>query len=179
MKLFLYNNYNNTYRIRRAKMIKLDDFQELIEFANEIADFLQIDTPKITYDENAVDTESGDYIPEKDEIILSGELDGHDIYFTVAHELRHKWQFLNKYNIYFIDYKEIEEISLSEYRMQNAEIDANAFGMIMMIKYFQGTVCFNGYSKEEKIKIIERASELAKEYSIEFPFEGYCNFLGL
>jgi Zn-dependent peptidase ImmA (M78 family) len=160
-------------------MIKLDDFKELVKFANEIADFLQIDTPKIEYNENVVDAERGDYIPEKDEIILAGELDSRDIYFTVAHELRHKWQFLNEYNTYFADYKEIEEINLNGYRMQKAEIDANAFGMIMMIKYFQGTVCFNGYSKEEKRKIIERASELAKEYSIEFPFEGYCKFLGL
>ncbi len=38
-------------------MIKLDDFKELVKFANEIADFLQIDTPKIEYNENVVDAE--------------------------------------------------------------------------------------------------------------------------
>lgn len=157
----------------------MNEFMKLIEFAKNIATFLGIKIPKLECDENAELDMTSEYIPYEDKIVLREVLGSTESYFTIAHELRHKWQFEKEYEIYFEEYKEIENINGKEYREQKAEIDADAFGMVMLIKYFGGTVCFDGYSRKEKKERIKRAKELAERYHIDFPFKKYCKFLGI
>lgn len=59
------------------------------------------------------------------------------ICFAIAHELRHKWQDLNKSNI-FDDYKPSSKINLQDYNNQMCEKDANKFAFKFMDKYYPG-----------------------------------------
>ena len=59
-----------------------------------------------------------------------------DIMFAIAHELRHKWQAENCPEI-FQDYVNSTEIGMEQYNLQNAEIDANAYAMVIMESGFE------------------------------------------
>lgn len=85
-----------------------------------------------------------------------------DIMFAIAHELRHKWQAENCSDI-FQNYANSTEINVEQYNLQNAEIDANAYAMVIMESGFGVTPQFNGLSERVKQKILLRASEIMKE----------------
>lgn len=89
-----------------------------------------------------------------------------DAYFHAAHELRHKWQWIKQYDRYFTDYKELETIDIHTYRMQPAEVDAAAFGVIMTIKFFNMTTPLNTYLEDEKRAIYDRAKEISKHFGL-------------
>lgn len=85
-----------------------------------------------------------------------------DIMFAIAHELRHKWQAENCPDI-FQDYANSTEINVEQYNLQNAEIDANAYAMVMIESGFGVTPQFKGLSEKVKKKILLRANEIMKE----------------
>lgn len=88
-----------------------------------------------------------------------------------------KWQWVTDLDFYYSGYKEVGTVSLEEYRSQIAEIDADAFAVLMTAMYLNEVVKLNGYSNKEKENIIRRAMEIAKEYNIKFPFEDYCGMM--
>lgn len=85
-----------------------------------------------------------------------------DIMFAIAHELRHKWQAENCPEI-FQDYVNSTEINADQYNLQNAEIDANAYAMVIMESGFGITPQFKGLSEKVKKKISLRANEIVEE----------------
>lgn len=89
-----------------------------------------------------------------------------DIMFAIAHELRHKWQMENCPEI-FQNYinstdTDIEQYNL-QYNLQSAEIDANAYAMVIMESGFGVTPQFKGLSEKIKKKILSRANEIVEE----------------
>lgn len=54
------------------------------------------------------------------------------IFFSVAHELRHKWQNEHKGEEAFANYKSRLSLNLDKYNEQEVEIDANAFALAAM-----------------------------------------------
>lgn len=60
-----------------------------------------------------------------------------DYVFSIAHELRHIYQYETDEQYYLSDYKTADKCSsIEEYNLQIAEIDANAFAAIVMKDFF-------------------------------------------
>lgn len=72
------------------------------------------------------------------------------------------WQAENCPEI-FRDYVNSTEINADQYNLQNAEIDANAYAMVIMESGFGITPQFKGLSEKVKKKISLRANEIVEE----------------
>lgn len=87
-----------------------------------------------------------------------------DALFSIAHELRHAWQFFIKDPRFDLEsYQKSNTLSAEEYNLQPCEIDANAFAHIMMVDFFGVTPTYNGLSKKVTDKIKERIEEILQE----------------
>lgn len=86
-----------------------------------------------------------------------------DQFFAIAHELRHVWQ--HKYNRAVLGgYKPIDLcVSVDEYNLQPAELDANAFAYIIMNEFFGLQPQFNGLSDDVKNEIKKQAERIILE----------------
>lgn len=82
--------------------------------------------------------------------------------FSVCHELRHKYQ-IDNLIFNFDDYKTSSNLSKREYNMQPEEIDANAYGYLVMIREFGIEIKFNGLDRDIVDMIKNRAKEISKE----------------
>lgn len=86
-----------------------------------------------------------------------------DFIYAIAHELRHIWQMENQKKKYFQNYKTRNELSVDDYNLQPAEIDAHAYALCVLSEL--GVMpLFKGYSDRVKEKIYSRAKVLAKLY---------------
>ena len=143
------------------------------KFIKYISDVLQIDTPSISYDESNFPTVSmrGYYNPGLKTIFLRKVKEiTPDFLFAIAHEMRHIWQIENDESLFFADYKPIEfSKSLTDYNLQLAEIDANAFAALLMTINFEIKPLFKGLPDIVKSKINERIIYLQKNEFKEFP----------
>lgn len=138
------------------------------DFIYDVCDILEIDPPEISEDTSNFSTStmmaqcepSGRVI-----YIKKREKQNPDLYFAIAHELRHIWQFENENSKYFEDYNPVELCdSVEAYNLQIAELDANAFAYIVMVDFFGMKPLFHGVSDFVKSKIYERIEELKKLY---------------
>lgn len=67
----------------------------------------------------------------------------------------------NDEQLYFSDYKPIDLCNnIETYNLQLAELDANAFGCLIMISFFQRKPLFNGLPDSVKSKIYKRMEYL-------------------
>lgn len=139
------------------------------EFVNDVCDILNIKVPEVSFDTSNFQTltmmaqcsPSGDviYIKEYDK-------PNPDQLFSIAHELRHIWQMSNDRSYYFANYKPANACdSVESYNLQVAEVDANAFSMLVMSDFFGIKPLFNGLSEAVKQRIYKRAEEIKKEIS--------------
>lgn len=107
--------------------------QDVKKYVSQLADELEVRKPKIVY------------IPKDDQharanitdnvLTLFNEFDSiYDLYFCIAHEMRHVYQLMYKefYKGAFESYKPRNEVSLHDYNMQLIELDANAFAYMVM-----------------------------------------------
>lgn len=85
-----------------------------------------------------------------------------DTMFSIAHELRHIWQMKNCPEI-FQNYINSTDTDIEQYNLQGAEIDANAYAMVIMESGFGITPQFKGLSEKVKNKILLRANEIVEE----------------
>lgn len=134
------------------------------KFISDICDILNIPVPSVSYDTSNFPT---------DTMMAQCSSDGSTIYlkkynkpnpdqlFYIAHELRHIWQLSNNGKLYFSSYKTIDLCSsVEEYNLQIAELDANAFGGLIMIDFFHLKPLFQGVPNSVKSKIYERMEYL-------------------
>ena len=84
-----------------------------------------------------------------------------DIFFAIAHELRHKYQ-IDHHKFDFENYRTTEEIPAKEYNLQKEELDANAYACIVMIDMFGIKPLFNGMDDKIINKIYKRIEEIVK-----------------
>ena len=134
-------------------------------YINEICEILQIEIPNISTESSKFlsETMMALYIPGEDILYIKQSEFTPDSAFAIAHELRHIWQWKNNRTHYFDDYKDRNELSVEEYNMQIAEIDANAFGTIVMADCFHLKPMFNGLSDEVIAAINKQIDIIAKD----------------
>lgn len=138
------------------------DFESM-NYVVKVTRELGVGIPRIILDTSGEHKDS-EYCPQTDELIYTKL--GADGYFQLAHELRHKWQWVNHQEEYFANYQELDTIDLNAYGKQIAEVDANAFAAIMAMKYSDSILSFPKRSRKEKRKIYDRAKILSKEYGV-------------
>ena len=84
--------------------------------------------------------------------------------FAIAHELRHVWQIRTDSARWLDGYQPREECENKEaYNLQPAEIDANAFGGVVMVDLFGLFPRFDGVPESVKWHIYARMEELKGE----------------
>lgn len=132
--------------------------ERYIEF---IADELKIEIPEIRYRTKLqtdtmlamADIQNGILFVKKN---LSEDL---DVFFSIAHEMRHLWQAKYKPE-FFNGYRTVEECGhVDIYNAQVAEADANAYATTIMEDLFNVTPQFDGLSDAVK-NLIYRMAEL-------------------
>lgn len=134
------------------------------DFINDICNILNISVPHISFDTSNFQSETmmAQINSEGTTIYLrKTDKPNPDQFFSIAHELRHRWQIQTDKEWYFSDYKPRELCSsVEEYNLQFAEIDAHAFAGIMMEEFFHLKPLFQGLSDAVKSKIYSRMEYL-------------------
>ena len=130
------------------------------DFINDVCDILKISVPHISFDTSNFQSET--MMAQIDSSYLrKADKTNPDQFFSVAHELRHRWQIQTDNEWYFSDYKPRELCSsVEEYNLQFAEIDAHAFAGIVMEEFFHLKPLFQGLSDNVKSKIYSRMDYL-------------------
>lgn len=152
--------------------------EKIEQFALEISRVLNVNKPTVELDSD-YEWGSSDYRPYDDKVIIVEDKNSIEAFFSIAHEIRHKWQIVNDCDYYFKDYKQKDCISKEEYGMQKAEIDANAFAMIAMCIYFENLPIFKNCKDDERKKIFDRAQEISNEYGFDFDWKAFRKDLGI
>jgi Zn-dependent peptidase ImmA (M78 family) len=141
------------------------------EFITDVCELLEIRVPKISYDTHfATKTTLAQCEPETNTIYLNKvDKPNPDYVFSIAHELRHIYQYQIDEKFYLSGYKPSNKCSsVEEYNLQIAEVDANAFASIVMSDFFSIKPQWNGLSNkvidaiEKRIKLL-----LTTEFSLE------------
>lgn len=147
---------------------KMDEYLSILDIAKDCEKILSIKCPKIKF------------VPKKDElgvlakVVVSNKMikkinfaldyeNVYDAYFAICHELRHVYQI--KYNDHIFE-KYVEKdtgISTENYNLQEAEIDANAFGSLYMQINFGVKPLFLGYSDKVKGKIDKQIEKIMRD----------------
>lgn len=132
------------------------------EFITDVCDLLDIEIPKISYDTSHFPTKStlAQCKPSANTIYLNKvDKPNPDYLFSIAHELRHIYQYQTDVKFYLSRYKSSNKCSsIEEYNLQIAEVDANAFASIAMTDFFSIKPQWNGLSNKV-IDAIEKRIE--------------------
>ena len=149
---------------------EMDEYLSILDIAKDCERILSIKCPKIKF------------VPEKDEtgvlakVVLDTNkkikrinfaLDYENVYiayFAISHELRHVYQLKYNYQIFEKYVEKDTGISTEDYNLQEAEIDANAFGSLYMQVNFGVKPLFLGYSDKVKGKIDKQIEKIAREF---------------
>ncbi|MCU6706327.1 Uncharacterised protein [uncultured Ruminococcus sp.] len=107
-------------------------------------------------------TQLAEYVPADNVLKYRMDKIPLDTMFSIAHELRHIWQMKNCPEI-FQNYINSTDTDIEQYNLQSAEIDANAYAMVIMESGFGITPQFKGLSEKVKKKISLRANEIVEE----------------
>lgn len=86
--------------------------------------------------------------------------DPRDIFYAIAYELRHRWQYLNEWDLF--SHSSSTDLPVAEYNLQPEEIDAHAFAVVVM-RSIGCEPLLNGLPDDVKAKIHERADLIYNE----------------
>ena len=141
------------------------------EFITDVCELLEIRVPKISYDTThfATSTTMAQCKPTANIIYLTKiDKPNPDYVFSIAHELRHIYQYQTDEQFYLSGYKPSNKCSsVEEYNLQIAEVDANAFASIIMTDFFSMKPQWNGLSDRVINAIKSRIKFLlATEFSL-------------
>ena len=133
---------------------KNDKVNNLISY---ICDDLDIEKPQLTILDSMEGTMLAYYDAANDILAVKDSYKSdYDMVFAVAHELRHKYQYVNK--LLQKPYKSREQLSVFDYNMQIQELDANAYAYIFLDFEFGVKPLFNGLDNRIVQAIIDRAN---------------------
>lgn len=137
------------------------------EYITDICDLLKIEVPKISFDSTNFKTKTtlAQCEPELNVIYLNKiDKPNPDYFFSIAHELRHLYQYQKDKQFYLSEYKTSDKcLSIEEYNLQIAEIDANAFAAIIMTDYFRLQPQWNGLSNKVINEINKQINIIIRE----------------
>ena len=135
------------------------------QFIKDVCTILKIEQPTISYDVSKFPTPTTMAMCSSDGLTIylrqSDKLTP-DLFFAIAHEMRHIWQIRTDYDFYLKDYKTSDMLPIEEYNLQIAEIDANAFAGIVLTDFFKLQPLYKGMSEaviseieNQQLKIID------------------------
>lgn len=137
-------------------------------FVSDVCSILGIASPEIAYDSSLFPTETTLTLcsPSENKIYLKCfDKPSADILFSIAHELRHLYQFQTDEKLYFGAYKPSNMCdSIEQYNLQLAEIDANAFAGCVMVDFFHLKPLFEGLPDSAKEKIYDRMQYICESF---------------
>lgn len=137
------------------------------EFIADICELLEIEVPKISYNTSHFPTKTtlAQCEPTANIIYLTKiDKPNPDYVFSIAHELRHIYQYQTDEKIYLSEYKPSNKCSsVEEYNLQIAEVDANAFASIVMTDFFSIKPQWNGLSDKVINEINKRINIIIHE----------------
>ena len=143
----------------------MDKKQICVKFAREICDILDISVPAVKFvsaDRMHTGTQIAALTPDailiRDDIAVSPEL-----FFALAHELRHAYQIAHDESLE--EYRTSDQIGAERYNLQPLEVDANAFGALVMSDYFGIVPQFHNMPDTVRKAINDRMKQLRKEYT--------------
>lgn len=143
----------------------MDKKQICVKFAREICDILEISVPDIKFvsaDRMHTGTQIAALTPNtvliRNDIAVSPEL-----FFALAHELRHAYQITHGESLE--EYRTSDQIGVERYNLQPLEVDANAFGALVMADYFGIVPQFHNMPDAVRKAINDRMKQLRKEYT--------------
>lgn len=143
----------------------MDKKQICVKFAREICDILEISVPDIKFvsaDRMRTGTQIAALTPNtvliRNDIAVSPEL-----FFALAHELRHAYQIAHGESLE--EYRTSDQIGVERYNLQPLEVDANAFGALVMADYFGIVPQFHNMPDAVRKAINDRMKQLRKEYT--------------
>ena len=137
----------------------------MFEFIDYICNILEIEKPSIKLSSTKLnnDTMLAMISPCENILYIKDNIRGMDQLFSIAHELRHLWQFKTDKEYFFSNYMGVEDAnSIDEYNLQIAEIDANAFAEIVITDLYGVKPLYRGLSNQVKQRIMDRIGELVK-----------------
>lgn len=140
--------------------------EQIRQFANTICEVLNltnIDIEIVDGIKTGSSTTMAIYDNEKKVIKIKNSVQTLDLLFAIAHELRHVWQIKENEAYWMAGYKSANELGIEAYNLQPAEIDANAFGAIIMMENFRVKPLWHGLTKNVIKEIDLRIAELKKE----------------
>lgn len=139
------------------------------EYITDICELLNIPNPSISYDTSHFTTQTTMAQCElTSNTIYLSKIDkpNPDYLFSIAHELRHLWQYKENKQFYFSGYKTSDKCSsIEDYNLQIAEIDANAFATIIMSNWFHLQPQWNALSDKVINVINDRINVIAHKLS--------------
>ena len=139
-----------------------DIMKEIYQFVKLICNDLKIKKPKVEFGKLQTNTMLASYNYKKDIITIKKDYeDIRDLYFSIAHELRHKYQ-VDRKIFDFDDYKLSDNIDLKNYNLQPQEIDANAYAALIMMSLFSVKPLFKGLDDDVKKEINKRIDKLIR-----------------
>ena len=86
-----------------------------------------------------------------------------ELFFALAHELRHAYQIASGESLE--EYRTSDRISIEQYNLQPLEVDANAFGALIMSDFFGTVPQFRNMPDTVRKAIKDRMKQLQKEYT--------------
>lgn len=132
----------------------------LIEFCSDVCSILGIEVPALSFDVSHFESDTMMAQCDFDDgtiFLKPFDKPTPDICFAICHELRHLWQYKEDYEYFLGSYLPLSLcVSLEEYNLQVAEVDANAFAGLMMEDFFEITPLFSGLSDAVKARIYDR-----------------------
>ena len=140
--------------------------EQMIQFANAVCEVLNLTNIDIEIEDGlkaGSSTTMAIYDNEKKVIKIKNSVQTLDLLFAIAHELRHAWQIKENEAYWMNGYKSVKELGVEDYNLQPAEIDANAFGAIIMMDIFGVKPLWHGLTKNVIQEIDLRIAELKKE----------------
>lgn len=137
---------------------------ETLDFVRTVCAVLGIDPPRIEQGEKlGTGTSLAETESDGSAIRIASADPSPDLYFALAHELRHVWQIRTNEQKWLAGYRPSSALDLIAYNMQPAEIDANAFAAIVMHDVFRLRPVFQSLPEDIIKKIYARADEIARE----------------
>ena len=117
-----------------------------------------VDAPELS-----TDTQMGGADPVGWAIAVKRGIPDLDQALTLSHEIRHLWQSIHMPEA-FRDYVQLSNRpTLEDYNLQPAEIDANAFALIIMTNFFHVRPLFQNLSDNARSQIEQRAKQIDEE----------------
>lgn len=117
--------------------------EETKDFILMVADILEIPVPRLSCDTSGFIGKHQNGGTDGKTIFLKKSYPTKmDMFFSVAHEMRHIWQIQNGV---VINRTNRENCSVEEYNQQDTEIDANAFAAMVIMNTFPLPLSLTGF----------------------------------